>query len=223
VLPGLAAVALLFFGVQEPERSTPPVRLNPLTRANLRRLSPEYWWVVCIGAIFMLARFSEAFLVLRAVDAGLPPAWTPLVLVVMNAVYSASAYPFGKLSDTLPHGRLLAFGLLLLIAADALLAAAPSASTVVAGVALWGLHMGVTQGLLARLVADTAPEDLRGTAYGFFNLASGIALLIASVLAGWLWGAFGAAPTFLAGAAFCVLALVGLVWRGWRRRPQALG
>ena len=223
VVPGLAAVALLFFGVQEPERSAPAVRLNPLTRANLRRLSPDYWWVVCIGAVFMLARFSEAFLVLRAADAGLPLAWTPLVLVLMNAVYAASAYPFGKLSDTLGHGRLLALGLLLLIAADALLAAAPNAITVAAGIALWGLHMGVTQGLLARSVADTAPEDLRGTAYGFFNLASGIALLIASVLAGWLWGALGPALTFMAGGAFCVLALAVLAWRGWQRRAQALG
>ena len=223
VVPGLAAVALLFFAVQEPERSTPAVRLNPLTRANLRRLSPDYWWVVCIGAVFMLARFSEAFLVLRAADSGLPLAWTPLVLVLMNAVYAASAYPFGKLSDTLGHGRLLAVGLLLLIAADALLAAGPDAVRVAAGIALWGLHMGVTQGLLARLVADTAPEDLRGTAYGIFNLASGVALLIASVLAGWLWSTLGAALTFMAGAAFCVLALGVLAWRGPRRRAQALG
>ena len=223
VVPGLAAVALLFFGVQEPERSAPAVRLNPLARANLRRLSRDYWWVVCIGAVFMLARFSEAFLVLRAADAGLPLAWTPLVLVLMNAVYAASAYPFGKLSDTLGHGRLLAFGLLLLIAADAVLACGTGALAIGAGIALWGLHMGVTQGLLARMVADTAPEDLRGTAYGFFNLASGIALLIASVLAGWLWGALGPAFTFVAGAGFCVLALAVLAWRGLRRRAQALG
>jgi MFS family permease len=208
VVPGLAAVALLFLGVHEPERSAPTVRINPLTRAQLRRLPRAYWWVVGIGAVFMLARFSEAFLVLRAAEAGLPPAWTPLVLVAMNLVYAASAYPFGKLSDRLGHGRLLAFGLLPLIAADVLLALGASALNIGGGIALWGLHMGVTQGLLARMVADAAPADLRGTAYGFFNLASGVALLIASVLAGWLWGSVGAAHTFMAGAAFCVLALV---------------
>jgi MFS family permease len=222
VVPGLAAVALLFFGVHEPERSAPAARVNPLTRAQLRRLSPAYWWVVWIGAVFMLARFSEAFLVLRAADAGLPLAWTPLVLVAMNAVYAASAYPFGKLSDTLGHGRLLAFGLLLLITADVLLAFGTGAINIGVGVALWGLHMGVTQGLLARMVADTAPEDLRGTAYGFFNLTSGIALLIASVLAGWLWGRIGPAQTFIAGAAFCVLALAALAWRGVKNRAEAL-
>jgi MFS family permease len=214
VLPGLAAVALLFVGVHEPARGTPAVRVNPLVRAQLRRLPRAYWWVVGIGAAFMLARFSEAFLVLRAADAGLPLAWTPLVLVAMNVVYAASAYPFGKLSDTLGHGRLLGLGLLLLIVADLVLARGSSALHIGAGIVLWGLHMGVTQGLLARLVADTAPADLRGTAYGFFNLASGIALLVASVLAGGLWDRFGAATSFLAGAGFCVLALVLLgAWR----------
>jgi MFS family permease len=223
VLPGLASVVVLWAGVKEPERVMPAVRVNPLTRANLRRLSPRYWWVVGIGAAFMLARFSEAFLVLRAADAGLPLAWTPLVLVAMNAVYAAAAYPFGKLSDTLGHGRLLAFGLLVLIAADLVLASGPGAFNVAAGVALWGLHMGITQGLMARMVADAAPDDLRGTAYGFFNLASGVALLLASVLAGWLWDRAGAAPTFLAGAGFCVVALLALAWRGARganTRPE---
>jgi MFS family permease len=218
VLPGLGSVLLLWVGVKEPERVAPAVRVNPLTRANLRRLSPAYGWVVGIGAVFMLARFSEAFLVLRAADAGLPLAWTPLVLVAMNLVYAAAAYPFGKLSDTLGHGRLLGFGLFVLIAADLLLASGPGIFNVAGGVALWGLHMGITQGLLARMVADTAPEDLRGTAYGFFNLASGVALLLASALAGFLWDRAGAAPTFLAGAGFCVLALLALAWRGLRDR-----
>jgi MFS family permease len=227
VLPGVAAVLLLWVGVKEPERVAPAVRVNPLTRANLRRLSPAYWWVVGIGAVFMLARFSEAFLVLRAADAGLQLAWTPLVLVAMNLVYAAAAYPFGKLSDTLSHGRLLGFGLFVLIAADLVLASGPGIFNVAGGVALWGLHMGVTQGLLARMVADTAPEDLRGTAYGFFNLASGVALLLASALAGFLWDRAGAAPTFLAGAGFCVVALLALALRGAgdqaKARPGGLG
>ena len=221
VWPAMASVALLWFGVQEPERAVAPRRINPLTRANLARLPAAYWWVVAVGAVFMLARFSEAFLVLRAADAGLPLAWTPLVLVAMNLVYSASAYPFGKLSDTLGHGRLLAFGLVLLIGADLLLASGTGAVNVGFGIALWGLHLGVTQGLLARMVADTAPADLRGTAYGFFNLVSGIALLVASVLAGWLWGALGPAQTFLAGGAFAAVTLAALVGRAWQRGAAA--
>jgi MFS family permease len=225
VIPGVAAVAVLWLGVKEPARSTPAERTNPLTRANLRRLPRAYWEVVALGAVFMLARFSEAFLLLRAADGGLPMAWTPLVLVGMNLVYAASAYPFGRLSDApgQSHARLLALGLVLLIAADLVLASGAGVAQVSAGVLLWGLHMGVTQGLLARLVADTAPADLRGTAYGVFNLASGVALLIASVLAGWLWGAAGPAATFLAGAVFGVLALGGVAWRAVRGRRQALG
>ena len=223
VVPGLAAVVLLYFGVQEPESRVAVAGVNPISRTNLRRLSPAYWWVVAIGAVFMLARFSEAFLVLRAAEGGLPLAFTPLVLVLMNVVYAAAAYPFGKLSDTLDHGRLLAFGLLLLIAADAVLASGSGLGWVAGGTALWGLHMGVTQGLLARMVADTAPEDLRGTAYGLFNLVSGVALLFASALAGWLWDHIGAAQTFLAGAAFSGLALVVLIWRGVQRGRATLG
>ena len=223
VVPGLAAVVLFYFGVQEPESRVAVAGVNPISRVNLRRLSPAYWWVVAIGAVFMLARFSEAFLVLRAAEGGLPLAFTPLVLVLMNVVYAAAAYPFGKLSDTLDHGRLLAFGLLLLIAADAVLASGSGLGWVAGGTALWGLHMGVTQGLLARMVADTAPEDLRGTAYGLFNLVSGVALLFASALAGWLWDHIGAAQTFLAGAAFSGLALVVLIWRGVQRGRATLG
>ena len=223
VIPGAASVLLLVIGVQEPAERPGTAGANPISRANLRRLSPAYWWVVGVGAVFMLARFSEAFLVLRASEGGLPLALTPLVLVVMNVVYAAAAYPFGKLSDTLGHGRLLAFGLLLLIGADAVLASGSGLVRVGAGIVLWGLHMGVTQGLLARMVADTAPQDLRGTAYGLFNLVSGVALLVASVLAGWLWDRLGAADTFLAGAAFSVLALFALFGRAWARRPRGSG
>lgn len=212
VIPGLMAVALLMFGVKEPERHVGEMRTNPITRENLRRLGIDYWWVVGIGAIFTLARFSEAFLVLRAQQAEIPLALVPLVMVAMNVIYAASAYPFGKLSDRVDHKRLLALGLVVLIAADMVLAAGTHWSIVLAGVALWGLHMGMTQGLLATMVADTAPIDLRGTAFGFFNLMSGIAMLVASVLAGLLWDHAGAAFTFYAGAAFCVAALGVLLW-----------
>jgi MFS family permease len=213
VIPGLMAVALLLFGVKEPERHETTQRTNPIRKDNLKRLTAPYWWVVGIGAVFTLARFSEAFLVLRAQQTGIALAWVPLVMVAMSLVYAASAYPFGKLSDRMSHTKLLAIGLVVLVAADLVLAYSSHWSVVLAGVALWGVHMGMTQGLLATMVADTAPADLRGTAYGFFNLMSGIAMLVASVLAGLLWDGLGASATFYAGAVFCVLALAGLAWQ----------
>ncbi len=212
-LPAIFCVALLIWGVQEPEKPRAAKRSNPISRANLTRLSPAYWWVVAIGAVFTLARFSEAFLVLRANQGGLALAWTPLVLIGMNIVYAACAYPFGKLADRLSHTGLLGWGLLLLIAADALLAYSNSGVVFWAGVALWGLHMAMTQGLLATMVADVAPADLRGTAYGFFNLLSGLAMLVASGLAGWLWQSSGASTTFVAGIGFAGAALVLLLAR----------
>lgn len=211
VIPGLMAVALLLFGVQEPEHPMAGKRTNPIRRKNLKRLDRRYWWVVSIGAVFTLARFSEAFLVLRAQQGGIPIALVPLVMVAMNLVYAASAYPFGKLSDKMSHAKLLALGLIVLIAADLVLATNDHWGVVLIGVALWGIHMGMTQGLLATMVANTAPADLRGTAYGFFNLMSGFAMLIASVLAGLLWDRFGASFTFYAGAVFCAMALIGLI------------
>ncbi len=211
VIPGLLAVALLIFGVHEPEQHQGEKKINPIRRSNLRRLSNSYWWVVGIGAVFTLARFSEAFLVLRAAQGGIPVALVPLVMVAMNLVYAVSAFPFGKLSDRMSHKTLLAWGLGVLIAADLVLAANDHWTTVLAGVALWGVHMGITQGLLATMVADTAPADLRGTAFGFFNLVGGGAMLIASALAGLLWDRLGAAFTFYAGAAFCGVALLALI------------
>ena len=211
VVPGMLAVMLLLFGIREPDRPIQERRTNPIQRANLRRLSSQYWWVVMIGAVFTLARFSEAFLVLRAQQSGVAIALVPLVMVAMNLVYAASAYPFGKLSDRMSHTRLLAAGLVILIAADLVLASSGHWSTMLAGVTLWGLHMGMTQGLLATMVAETAPADLRGTAYGFFNLMSGVAMLLASGIAGWLWDRHGAATTFLGGAAFAGVALLGLL------------
>ena len=220
VIPGVLAVALLVFGVREPERQSGQKRSNPIRRENLKRLGAPYWWVVGIGAVFTLARFSEAFLVLRAQQSGIPVALVPLVMVAMNLIYGASAYPFGKLSDRMSHKKLLAVGLAMLIAADLVLASSNHWSVVLAGVALWGVHMGITQGLLATMVADTAPADLRGTAYGFFNLLSGIAMLAASGIAGLLWDQLGASFTFYAGAAFSLMALLALAWPK-RRLPSA--
>ncbi len=216
-VPGALAVALLFFGLREPPRERAEKRTNPIVRANLARLGPGYWWVVLAGAVFTLGRFSEAFLVLRAQQIGIPIALVPLVMVAMNVIYAASAYPFGKLSDRVSHRKLLGLGLVVLVAADLVLASGDSRTGLLVGVALWGIHMGMTQGLLATMVADTAPPELRGTAYGVFNLVSGLAMLAASVLAGIVWDRFGAAWTFYVGAAFCVAALCTLAWRPGRQ------
>ena len=205
VIPGVLAVILLLIGVQEPERHTEARRSNPISRENLRRLSPAYWWVVGIGAVFTLARFSEAFLVLRAEQGGISLAYVPLVMVAMNLIYAASAYPFGKLADRMSHTRLLSYGLLMLLVADLVLASSNHWSVVLLGVGLWGVHMGMTQGLLATMVADAASADLRGTAFGFFNLMSGIAMLLASITAGLFWGQIGAASYTYAGGAGCAL------------------
>ena len=207
VIPGVLSVMMLVLGVREPERPVAEVRSNPISRKNLALLSSAYWWVVLLGAAFTLARFSEAFLVLRAQQSGVTTALVPLVMVAMNIVYAASAFPFGWLSDRVSHKKLLALGLLVLFIADLLLAYDQHWLVLLAGVLLWGVHMGITQGLLATMVADAAPAELRGTAFGFFNLVSGLAMLAASVLAGLLWDTMGAAYTFYAGAAFCVLSL----------------
>ncbi|HXV67321.1 MAG TPA: MFS transporter [Nitrospira sp.] len=210
VLPGLMAVGLLFFGIQESPLPQTALGRNPIRWEILARLGAGYWRVVGFGAVFTLARFSEAFLVLRAQQSGVPLALVPLVMVAMNVIYALSAYPFGRLSDRVSHRRLLALGLLVLLAADAVLAASHHWGLVLMGVGLWGLHLGMTQGLLTTMVAHRVSADLRGTAFGFFNLASGVAMLIASVLAGFLWDQLGAAGTFAAGALWCTIALVGL-------------
>ncbi|MGV2292936.1 MFS transporter [Trinickia sp. YCB016] len=222
VIPGLVAVALLAFGIREPAWQPGAKRVNPVRIDSLKQLSRTYWWVVVAGAVITLARFSEAFLVLRAMQGGVPIALVPLVMVAMNVVYSLSAYPFGKLADSMSHARLLAMGLVVLIGSDIVLAHGNSWPIVLLGVALWGLHMGLTQGLLATMVAHAAPAELKGTAFGFFNLISGLATLIASVVAGGLWDRFGAATTFYAGAGFCAIALLVLVGQASTRNSRVV-
>lgn len=223
-LPGTAAVLLLAFGLREPQAThaagTVGGRRNPLSRASLASLPASFWWVVTVGGVFTLARFSEAFLVLRARDCGVPLPLVPLVMVGMNIVFALAAYPFGRLADVASRRLLLAFGLAVLIGADLVLASAQGPVLLAVGVGLWGLHMGATQGLLAAMVADAAPPALRGTAFGGFNLVAGIAMLIASSVAGALWQAGGAALTFRAGAGFAALALLALL-RPVRHSPRA--
>ncbi len=210
VVPAFIAVALLLIYVREPESASTRVKA-PLTLADIKRLPLRYWLVVLLGAVFTLARFSEAFLVLRAQDIGLALGSVPVVMVVMNLFYAAAAYPAGAAADRLRPLALLLMGLALLIAADVVLAAAAGALAVFGGAALWGLHMALTQGLLSKLVADTVPAQLRGAGFGLFNLVSGGALLLASIIAGALWSAIGPSATFLAGAGFAAVAAIGLV------------
>lgn len=219
VIPAFVCVLLIVFGVEEPESTRPATQPHfPISRANLQRLSTRFWWVVAFAAVLTLARFSEAFLLLRAQNLGLAVNWVPMILIVMNVVYAASAYPLGKLSDNGSHRKLLAVGILLLILADLILALAGNIWVVGVGAAVWGLHMGATQGLLSALIAGAAPADLRGTAFGVFNLVSGVTLLAASVIAGGLWSTFGPAMTFYAGAAFSTVALAGLFLDAQRNR-----
>jgi MFS family permease len=222
VIPGFLSFLLIAFAVKEPEREGGPKKVkSPLSAAQIARLGSGYWRIVAIAAVFTLARFSEAFLILRAQSVGLPIALVPAVMVLMNAVYAISAYPAGVLSDRVDRYTVLIAGLALLIVADGVLALAGGIGGVAVGVILWGLHMGLTQGLLAALVADTAPEELRGTAYGMFNLITGLALLAASVAAGALWDATGPQGTFLAGAAFAAVSVAALLWARRNVKPQA--
>jgi MFS family permease len=212
VFPAFIAVVLLVFGVHDPEvAGGGPIRRNPLKFTDAKLLPHRYWLIVMLGAAFTLARFSEAFLVLRAQDVGLTLGYVPLVLVAMNLSYTMTAYPAGVAADQLSPRTLLIVGLVMLTAADLVLAAAASPLLAFIGAALWGIHMGLTQGLFAKLVSDTAPVALRGTAFGFFNLVSGVMLLLSSAIAGSLWSAYGAPATFLTGAAFATLSVFGLL------------
>jgi MFS family permease len=208
LLPALLSVAVLVLFVREAPASKPTE--NSVSFGTIRELPRHYWAIVGLGAVLTLARFSEAFLILRAQDAGLALALVPVVLVVMNVVYTAVAYPAGVAADRGHRRALLFWGLGALIASDVLLGASATPPALFAGVVLWGVHMGLTQGLLSTLVADASPAALRGTGFGVFHLVSGAALLAASLVAGWLWSAYGAAATFYAGAAFTAVALAGL-------------
>lgn len=208
VPPAVIAVALVLFAVREPAGTAHrPARL-PISRAGLAQLGTAYWRIVLVGGLLSLARFSEAFLVLRAAERGLSNTYVPLVLVVMSLVYTVTAYPAGRLSDRIARRSLLLAGIALLVAADVVLALADTPALVLVGVALWGAHMGLTQGMLATLIADVAPPQHRGSAFGMFNLVAGIALLVASALAGLLWDADGPALTFVIGG--CLAALTWL-------------
>jgi MFS family permease len=211
VVPAIVAVVLLIVAVREPEAAHASASDRPVSFTDTSRLPLRYWLVVTLGAVFTLARFSEAFLILRAQDVGLAIGYVPAIMIVMNVVYAIFAYPAGAAADRASARRLLVLGLAMLIAADVVLAVAASPWAAFLGAGFWGLHLALTQGLLSKLVADTAPASLRGTAFGLFNLISGGVLLLASVIAGALWAAFGASATFAAGAGFAAVAAIGLL------------
>lgn len=223
VIPAFVSFALIVFAVREPAR---PAGLrevkSPLSRQEIGRLGVMFWLVVAVAVVFTLARFSEAFLILRSQATGIPLYLVPAVMVFMNLVYFLSAYPMGVLSDRFDRPTILIGGLVVLVAADLMLGFTESLLGVAVGVMLWGLHMGMTQGLLSTLIADTAPAELRGTAFGMFNLMTGVATLVASIIAGALWDFDGYRATFAAGALFASVAACGLFYIRTRLRPQAI-
>ena len=226
VAPAIVCVATLLFWVHEPpdlQRASPR---PPIHWRELRFFGPAFWWITVIGAVLTLARFSEAFLVLRAQALGLAAAYVPLAMVLMNVVSAAASYPFGKLSDRIDRRIVLSGGTAVLICADVVLARAAGIPALLVGIAAWGLHYGIIQGLLSAMIADAAPAERRGTAFGLFNVVSGGVLLLSSVVAGELWDRIGAPATFYAGAAFATLALIGLAvqiltYRGRSRELSA--
>lgn len=223
VLPAILAVLCVIFGVEERvDHAAPKPERLPIALVDLKRLERPFWGIVALGVIFTLARFSEAFLILKASSEGLSLTYAPAVLVVMNVVYALGAYPAGIASDHVPARTLLSWGLVCLILADLVLALVSGLAGTFVGIGLWGLHMALTQGLMAKLVADRAPPELRGSAFGMFNLAAGVAMLFASVVAGLLWDKIGASASFLAGAGFATVAAIGLaVNRFWPKTSSA--
>ena len=223
VIPAFVSVALIVFGVDDPEPNGRAAASRPRLRfGDLAQFDARFWWLVATASLMTLARFSEAFLILRAQNVGMLVTVVPVVMVIMNVVYAAFAYPAGAWSDRIGRRFLLIAGAVVLIASELVLAMASGSGLLIVGVALWGVHMALTQSIFAALVADSVPQHLRGTAFGFFNVASGVGLLAASVIAGALWDYFGPGATFLAGAAFAALSLAG-VWATVRDVPAATG
>lgn len=208
VVPAFLAVALLVVGIEEPAHAAPLKKDGPPRPADIARLNAGVWLTILVACLLTGARFSEAFLLLKAQEAGFSLAWVPLTLVIMHAVYGLTAYPVGRLSDAIGRTGLLGTSLVFLVAAYLVLAHATSIPVFVAGIVLWGLHMGFSQGLLATLIADAAPAALRGTAFGVFNLMTGLVVLAGNVAAGLLWDAYGSYGTFVAGASLSALGAV---------------
>ena len=208
-VPALLSFLLAWFALKESEGPRVAGPRPPLF-AGFRSIDAPTRRIIAIGFLFTLARFSEAFLILRALDAGVSVTLSPLVLVLFNIGFGVLAFPAGSLSDRVSPKAILAGGMALLIAADLILAQDASLAVLGLGVLLWGAHMALTQGIFARMIADSAPAELRATSFGAFYFASGIATLLASFGAGIIWDRSGASATFIAGAGVAALALVML-------------
>ena len=213
VIPGMIAVMFLVFGVTEPRQQQNQQRVNPLNRSALSSLGSNYWWLLLAVLIFNLGNSSDAFLLLKAQQVGIPAAFIPLTLVVQNLTYALFAYPLGRLSDRISRRQLLISGWLIYALVYGGLALVDRAPQFWILLAVYGVHLAMTQGTITALVADLVPANLRGTAFGFLNLAVGLALFPASLLAGLLWQQFGAGVAFavssgLAVIAICLLAIV---------------
>jgi MFS family permease len=216
--PAFLAVALLIVGVKEPEQPPSPSKGMPRFR-DAGRLNRAVWVVIAVSSLLTFPRFSEAFLLLKSQEAGLSLAWIPITMVVMHAVYGLTAYPAGYLSDRIGRRSLIALSLLFLIAADLALATAQTLPMLFVGIVLWGLHMGFSQGILSTLIADSAPQNLKGTAFGVFNLATGLTVILGNVAAGLLWEIYGSSSTFLAGAVMALASLAAVPLLSAARHP----
>jgi MFS family permease len=207
VIPGILAVALLALGIKEKSKAQPK-QSQPLQWQTLKDLGRDYWLLVAVALLFNLGNSSDAFLLLRAQQIGVAPAFVPLSLVVMNSTYLISAYPLGRLSDKIGRYRLLTGGFLLYALVYLGLAYVQTPVQMGLLLGLYGIHLGMSQGSLLALVADRVPSELRGTAFGFINLAIGLAILPASLIAGALWQWVSPQATFLVGSGFAIAAVV---------------
>lgn len=212
VIPAGISFLLSWLALREPEQHLAPLKKSPFF-AGFKQLDKETKRLLQVGFLFTLARFSEGFLILKGIDIGLNEAMSPLTLAIFNLAYVALAYPAGALSDRMRPRSILIAGMAVLIAGNLVLAETGSFTGLVIGTFLWGAHMALTQGIFARMIADSAPEHLRATSFGAFWFVTGIATLLASLGAGWLWDREGASATFLtsAGIAAAALAMLSLL------------
>lgn len=208
-IPAALCMIVLVFFVHEPPGNRSMTRVS-IRFADAFRLNRAVWGVIGLASIIMLARFSEAFVLLKSLEAGFTPVWVPLSLVIMHAAYGLTAFPAGRLSDRIGTSGLLVCSLGFLIAAHLTLASVATVWVYVLGTVLWGLHMGFSQGLLGAMIARVTPDHLKGSAFGTFNLVTGVVVLAGNTLAGWLWHSAGSTTPFLVGAALATVATIGI-------------
>jgi MFS family permease len=212
IIPAAISFLLAWLVLREPEQHLSPLKKSPFF-AGFKALDKDTKRLLQVGFLFTLARFSEGFLILKGIDIGLSETMSPITLAIFNLAYVALAYPAGVLSDRMSPRSILIAGILVLIVGNVVLAQSNGFVGVAIGTALWGAHMALTQGIFARMVADSAPDELRATSFGAFYFVTGIGTLLASLGAGWLWDNQGASATFLtsAGAAAVALAMLSLL------------